>query len=156
MEEGTLQQVTVQQVIPHEASTVWQLTGNFGGLKNWLPGVTECSVSGKGPRDQGGDAERAVHLMDGSVTRESLESLDESQMYYRYAILEAKGFKADQQFIATFQVMSLADGQCEVVWTASFSVPEAFPAEKIVKARQQVSQMYQFFLTHLTTLLVAD
>ena len=156
MEEGTLQQVTVQQVIPHEASTVWQLTGDFGGLKNWLPGVTECSVSGKGPRDQGGDAERAVHLMDGSITRESLESRDESQMCYRYAILEAKGFKADQQFMATFQVLPLADGQCEVVWTARFSVPATLSAEKVDKARQQVSQMYQFFLAHLTTLLAAD
>ena len=85
------------------ADTVWDLTGDFGGLHKWLAGAKTCEVSGAGPRDTGGNAERTVTLMDGSITRESLESLDETNRCYSYAILEAKGLRKTLALLAGFK-----------------------------------------------------
>jgi|GEM_PF-1113364 len=148
-----MEAVTVRQTFPHAAEKVWRITGDFGGLKQWLPGVTSCTVQGEGARDQGGDAQRAVQLMDGSIARESLESFDAKKMHYVYAIKEAKGFSPEQQFSARFQVSPIAPDGCEVIWTARFSVPEDLSQDKIDKARQRVIQMYQFFLGHLASVL---
>ena len=149
----TMETVEVRKQFDHPAGLVWVLTGEFGGLQNWLPGVTGVTVTGSGSRAEGGDAERAVQLMDGSVTRESLESVDEVGMCYEYAILEMKGFKEGQEYRARFQVKPLSDDRCEVIWGATFSVPEEFTADKVAKARSRVEQMYGFFLTHLASLL---
>lgn len=151
--EPALQEVVIRQRFSHPAAAVWTLTGDFGGLDKWLPGVVSCTVSGEGARDAGGNAQRSVQLMDGSVTRESLESLDEAAMCYGYAILEAKGFKPNQTFRAQFQVLPVDDGHCEVIWSASFSVPPQLAQDKIEGAREKVRQMYQFFLGHLASLL---
>jgi len=149
--------VEVRQRYAHPAVKVWQLTGDFGGLKNWLPGVAECTVSGSGAHDQGGDAERAVTLLDGSVTREALEFEDQAAMQYGYRILAAKGFREGQEFVASFQVapvMSAQDGeQCEIIWGARFSVPASFDDTKVEQASARVRQMYQFFLQHLASQL---
>ncbi len=147
--DQAMETVEVRQQFAQPAGIVWVLTGEFGGLKNWLPGVEACTVTGSGPRDQGGNAERSVKLVDGSVTRESLESRDEAAMCYEYAILEAKDFQPDQTFKARFQVQPLNDERCEIIWSASFSVPHGLPDEKVVKLRARVEQMYRFFLTHL-------
>ncbi|RLT94146.1 MAG: SRPBCC family protein [Ketobacter sp.] len=149
----TMETVEVRKPFNQPAGLVWVLTGDFGGLQNWLPGVTGVTVTGSGSRKEGGNAQRAVQLMDGSVTRESLESQDEAAMCYEYAILEMKGFKEGQQYRARFQVKPLDDERCEVIWSATFSVPEDFPADKVAKARSRVEQMYGFFLTHLAGLL---
>lgn len=149
----TMETVEVRKPFNQPAGLVWVLTGDFGGLQNWLPGVTGVTVTGCGARKDGGNAERAVQLMDGSVTRESLESRDEAAMCYEYAILEMKGFKEGQQYRARFQVKPLDDERCEVIWSATFSVPEDFPADKVATARSRVEQMYGFFLTHLAGLL---
>lgn len=152
-EDKAMQEVVTRFSYDHPAQTLWQLTGNFGGLKAWLPGVVDCTVSGAGAWDQGGNAERAVQLMDGSVTRESLAFLDEAGMRYGYAILDMKGFKPGQHFSAEFAVTPLGDAQCEVVWCARFNVPEDWPADKVQQARERVAQMYGFFLTHLNSVL---
>lgn len=148
-----MEEVVVRKNFPHSADTVWQLTGDFSGLKHWLPGVVDCTVDGAGARDQGGNAQRSVQLMDGSIARESLESFDAENMQYGYAILEAQGFSEGQQFSAHFQVQSTEPDGCEVIWIARFSMPKNLPEDKIEKARQRVSQMYQFFLEHLASVL---
>ncbi|MCG8671771.1 MAG: SRPBCC family protein [Pseudomonadales bacterium] len=148
-----METVQVQQDFPFEASKVWQLTGEFSGLKNWLPGVLDCQVSGEGPCDKGGNAERRVTLADNSVTRESLESYDNATRSYSYRILEAKGFSDDTTFIGKFRVENLDEGNCRVVWQAEFSVPSLLPQEQVEKLRNRITQMYQFFLTHLGTVL---
>lgn len=139
-------QVEARHRFAHSAARVWDLTGDFGGLARWLPGVTGCTVEGEGARDQGGNAVRNVHLADGSVTRESLESWDPSGLRYRYAIVSAKGFAPGTTFVAEFQVVPLADQQCEVIWQATFTLPASLPAEKVASASAKVQQMYQLFL----------
>jgi ribosome-associated toxin RatA of RatAB toxin-antitoxin module len=146
-------QVEARHVFEHDADKVWDLTGNFAGLHHWLPGVVECSVEGSGARDQGGNAVRVVTFVNGSVARESLESFDAVARRYRYAILSAEGFNANTRFEATFQVVSLAPQQCEVIWQAQFSLPADLPPEKADKAGTKVQQTYRFFLQHLATVL---
>ncbi|MCG8313938.1 MAG: SRPBCC family protein [Pseudomonadales bacterium] len=145
--------VEVQQDYPFPAEHVWHLTGEFSGLGKWLPGVTCCEVTGAGARDAGGNAERRVTLADGSVTRESLETLDDNQYAYSYRILEAKGFDPDSVYIGRFRIESLTEEQCRIHWSAEFTVPEQLPVAKINKIRDRVTQMYQFFLAHLNTVL---
>lgn len=148
-----LETVQVSHAYPHPAAMVWQLTGDFAGLKNWLPGVVQCTVTGSGPRAEGGDAERSVEMLDGSVTREALERFSETDMRYEYSILAAKGFRHDQEFSAQFRVQATAEDQCEVHWGATFSLPDHLTPDQIARARERVTQMYRFFLSHLATLL---
>lgn len=142
----------VKKTFAHSADAVWQLAGDFGGLQAWLPGVTGVRVDGSGAADAGGNAERAVSLMDGSVTRERLESLDAANRAYEYSILEAKGFDADTRYRARFQVLPAGDG-CEVRWGVQLQLPASVPADKQAKVKTRIEQMYSLFLQHLDGVL---
>lgn len=148
-----MQQVEVRRTFAHPAQKVWDLTGDFGALDRWLPGVTACVVEGEGPRDQGGNAVRSVTIMDGSVTREALESFDDQGMAYRYAIIEAKGFDSSHTYIGSFKVEPTGADACEIIWQAQYSVPASLPTEKVQKLRDKVQTMYGFFLLHLESVL---
>lgn len=142
-------QVCVTREFPVSADALWQLTGDFGGLKAWLPGVLACEVSGEGAADNGGNAVRSVTLADGSVTRERLESLDHAARRCVYSIMEAKGFDASSVFVASFQVLPHEDGRCEVQWSAQFALPPAVTEDKAARAVARIEQMYALFLQHL-------
>lgn len=148
-----MQQVEVRHSFNHSADTLWQLTGDFAGLQHWLPGITSCTVEGNGPCDQGGNAVRSVQLMDGSVTRESLESFDPANRHYRYAILSAKGFDPAQTYIGTFHVIPTGDNRCDIHWQANFTLPADLPADKVDKACDKIRNMYAFFLQQLAARL---
>lgn len=141
--------IKVTREFAFPADKVWQLTGDFGGLQAWLPGVTACNVEGIGAADNGGNAVRSVHLLDGSITRERLETLNNETRRTVYSILEAKGLDASNAFQATFQVLPLAHERCEVHWSARFRLPEGISQEKADKALARIEQMYGFFLQHL-------
>jgi len=143
----------VQQDYAHSADKVWAITGNFGGLKEWLPGILACRVEGSGAADTGGDAVRIVDVFDGSVTKERLEAFDAARRTYSYSILEAKGFDASSEYFATFTVTPLDANSCRINWGASFKLPASIPAEKGERARQKVAQMYTMCLQHLEGVL---
>lgn len=145
--------VEVRRDYAHDADRVWQVTGDFGGLQAWLPGITACRVEGSGAIDQGGNAVRIVDLFDGSVTRESLQSHDHAARSYVYNLLEAKGITADAQYQARFTVTPLAAGGCRVDWVAQFRVPDDLPADKAERARAKVQQMYTMCLQYLDGVL---
>lgn len=143
----------VQQEYAHSADKVWAITGEFGGLKDWLPGILACRVEGSGAADAGGNAVRIVDVFDGSVTKERLEKFDAAQRTYSYSILEAKGFDASSEYLATFTVTALDAGRCRIDWGASFKLPASIPAEKGERAKQRVAQMYSMCLQNLETVL---
>lgn len=138
------------------AEKIWALTGNFGGLQAWLPGVVDCRVEGAGAWDEGGNAVRLVQLMDGSVTKEALRSLDAAAYRYAYSILEAKGFDQNGEYLATYSVEPVAGGKSKVIWNAKFTLPAGLPADKSEKAIQRVQNMYLFFLKNLAESLNAE
>lgn len=133
----------------HDADRVWAITGDFGGLKAWLPGITACRVEGEGV----GNAVRIVDVFDGSVTRERLAALDAAARRYSYDLLEAKGIDASAQYHATFTVTPLGAGRCRIDWQAAFTVPDDFPPEKRERARQKILQMYGMCLQYLDGVL---
>ena len=148
-------QFEVEREFAHSADTVWAITGDFGGLKNWLPGIVASRVEGSGAANAGGNAVRIIDVFDGSVTKESLESLDAANYTYQYRILEAKGFDASSGYLATFRITPLAADRCRINWGASFRLPEGIPAEKGERAKQKVAQMYTMCLQHLDGVLAA-
>lgn len=145
--------VEVQREFDRDADTVWKITGDFGGLKEWLPGINACRVEGSGAADQGGNAVRIVDVFDGSVTRESLASFDAGKRTYTYNLLEAKGIDASAEYRATFTVTPLAANRCRIDWVAGFTVPDNFPPEKAERARQKILQMYTMCLQYLDGVL---
>lgn len=145
-------QIDVHREYAHSADAVWKITGDFGGLKDWLPGILACRVEGSGAIDNGGNAVRIVDVFDGSVTRESLQSFDNTKRTYTYNLLEAKGIDASAEYQATFTVTPTATG-CRVDWVAGFTVPDNFPPEKAERAKQRIHQMYSMCLQHLEGLL---
>lgn len=141
--------VEVSREYDHDADRVWAITGDFGGLKAWLPGILACRVEGAGV----GQAVRIVDVFDGSVTRERLAALDDTARSYSYDLLEAKGIDASANYRATFTVTPLAGDRCRIDWVAGFDVPEGFPADKAERARQKVAQMYGMCLQYLDGVL---
>ena len=146
-------QIAVQQEYGHSANKVWAITGEFGGLKNWLPGIDACRVEGHGAADKGGNAVRIVDVFDGSVTKERLESFDAVNHTYSYSIIEAKGLDASNEYYATFTVTPLGDNRCRVDWSARFKLPVSVLPEKAERAKQKIAQMYTMCLQNLQAVL---
>lgn len=148
-----MQHIEARHPFEHSADKVWELTGDFAGLKNWLPGVAECTVEGSGAKDQDGDAVRTVQLMDGSVAKESLESFNAEARSYRYRILSAKNFDGSKLFLVTFKVQPLTEERCEVIWKVKFEVPDGMTEDNATLAGKRIQMTYQFFLRHLEGVL---
>lgn len=142
-----------QRDFAYSADRVWRIAGDFGGLAQWLPGISACRVEGSGAADQGGNAVRSVDVLDGSVTIERLETLDEANRTYSYSILQAKGLDASNEYHATLAVIPTGDNQCRVTWSARFRLPDSLPADKCERAQQRVTQMYALCLQSLDSVL---
>jgi hypothetical protein len=145
--------VETQREYAFSADKVWSITGDFGGLKNWLPGILAIRVEGNGAADAGGNAVRVIDVFDGSVTTESLESFSDEKRSYSYRIVSAKGLDASAEYLAHFTVTPLDASHCRVDWLASFRVPAEFPPEKSERARQKIQQMYSMCLQNLEGVL---
>lgn len=143
----------VERKYSHPADMVWEVTGDFGGLQSWLPGVLGCRIEGQGAADRGGNAVRVISVMDGSVTRERLEALDHAGRSYSYSILESRGFDADNQYYATFRVMPQGDECCLVRWGARFRLPIGMPARKSKQLCDRIAAMYSMCLDNLDVAL---
>jgi len=151
-----MQHIEARHQFEHSADKVWDLTGDFAGLKNWLPGVAECTVEGSGAKDQGGNAMRTVQLMDGSVAKESLESLNTEARSYRYRILSAKGFDGSKLFLVSFKVQPLTEERCEIIWKVKFEELDGMTEDAATLAGKRIQMTYQFFLRHLEGVLSPD
>lgn len=146
-------ELEVERQFAHAADAVWELAGDFGGLQSWLPGVLSCRVEGAGAADAGGNAVRVIAVVDGSVTRERLESLDHTARRYSYSIIEALGLDAGNHYLSTFLVLPQAEGRCLVRWSARFCLPLNMPARKRKQLRDRIAGMYQHCLGSLATAL---
>ena len=130
----------------HDADTVWHRIRGFGDLKSWLPGVTDCSVTGTGL-----GATRTVSMATGGQVIEELVAYDEASRRFSYRIVAAPGVREENRFVATVSVRPVDKG-CRVTWQADFDAADT-PPEKLEAARQGGEKMYRFCLSHLATLL---
>ncbi|MFF4776301.1 SRPBCC family protein [Microtetraspora fusca] len=115
---------SVSRVVPASPARVWQLIGGFGSLPDWLPYITESTLS------EGG---RVRHLKNpgGDTIVERLMEFNEEQRFYSYRILQAPFPIVD--YLSTLRVHEVSgnDNVAEVQWSGRF-VPQGAGDDEVV------------------------
>jgi uncharacterized protein YndB with AHSA1/START domain len=107
--------------IPASADQVWQLIGGFNTLPDWLPLITESTLTD-------GGRVRSLKTADGGVVIERLQTFDNAAMTYSYSIEQAPFPATD--YLATLKVE--AQGQdARVTWSGRFT-PNGVSEEEVV------------------------
>lgn len=138
--------IDVTQDYDSAAELVWQRIRDFGDLASWMPGVSQCEVTGAGV-----GAVRRVVLMGGPPVEERLEAFDEANKQFSYAIVSAPGFRPEMNFLATVSVTATDSGS-QIRWQAQFE-PGNMRPETVSKLCLQAEGMYRMFLQHLSGVL---
>jgi len=107
--------------IPASADQVWQLLGGFNTLPDWLPLITESTLS------EGGRV-RSLKTADGGVVIERLQTFDNAARTYSYSI-EQGPFPATD-YLATLKVEAQGQG-ARVTWSGRFT-PNGVSEEEVV------------------------
>jgi hypothetical protein len=97
--------------IPASADQVWQLIGGFNTLPDWLPLITESTLTD-------GGRVRSLKTADGGVVIERLQTFDNAAMTYSYSIEQAP-FPATE-YLATLKVEAQGQG-ARVTWSGRFT-----------------------------------
>ncbi len=105
------------------AKTVWRLISDFGSAGQYLAGVVDCTVEGKGV-----GAVRTLTNADGGTVIERLEALDETALRLSYTLLTDTPF---HNCVMTISVRDLGPGESELMWSANFQ-PVGIPANKAI------------------------
>lgn len=107
--------------IPASADQVWQLVGGFNTLPDWLPLITESTLS------EGGRV-RSLKTADGGVVIERLQTFDNAARTYSYSIEQAPFPATD--YLATLKVEAQGQG-ARVTWSGRFT-PNGVSEEEVV------------------------
>jgi len=97
--------------IPSSADQVWQLIGGFNTLPDWLPLITESTLTD-------GGRVRSLKTADGGVVIERLQTFDNAAMTYSYSIEQAPFPATD--YLATLKVEAQEQG-ARVTWSGRFT-----------------------------------
>jgi len=97
--------------IPASADQVWQLIGGFNTLPDWLPLITESTLTD-------GGRVRSLKTADGGVVIERLQTFDNAAMTYSYSIEQAPFPATD--YLATLKVEAQGQG-ARVTWSGRFT-----------------------------------
>lgn len=143
-----MHELQTELAMSHPPERVWSLIGQFGALRDWLPGVRDCVVE-EGPSG----TERIVELDRDQRVRERLLAHSDEERWYRYSVLEAPGFQPGMEFVATLSVQPGADGGSRVQWSARFSLPQGMPEQAAELVSERARAMYDASLAHLETCL---
>jgi mxaD protein len=81
MSTGSIEYARAERVIDQPVDRVWAVAGRFGGVEQWIDGVTACSVEGEGI-----GAVRTV-TRNGNSVREQLDRRDPALFEISYVIL---------------------------------------------------------------------
>jgi len=98
--------------IAASAQKVWELTGGFQALPNWLPMIV------KSEQDEGGRL-RKLTAQDGAEIDERLEFFDNKARTYSYSI--TRGPFPVTDYFATFKVTADGENASLVEWGGSFT-----------------------------------
>jgi mxaD protein len=132
------EQLSVKEAVqlPASPDKVWKLSGNFGGIGAWFPGITKVEItSGK---DNHKGAVRVITLKDGTTITEELLDYSASRKTLRYRINTSP--LPVRNYVSTYTVK--ADGKgSKVTWGSTF---EQDPAAKLdaAKTREVISGIY--------------
>lgn len=110
--------------IPAPADVVWKIVGDFGAIDEYVPPITNATLSGDGV-----GAERTLTLADGGQVIERLEAHDDAARTLRYSIVNAP--LPVTNYEGRMSVEALDDSSCEVTWGSDFDVADAPEGEVV-------------------------
>jgi hypothetical protein len=109
--------VTAFEDISLPVQRVWDVIGDFGGIRKWAASVQAEALSDgdadAGRESAGGAAGRRIRTLtlgDGSTVREAL--IESSQFSYSYSLLDRPGMS---DYRGTVAVIPLDPGHCRIV-----------------------------------------
>ncbi len=110
-------------VLPAPADRAWESVRDFDGLAGTHPGISASTIEDGRPASEVGCVRRLT-LRDGSVVRERLVALDDTDRSYTYEMLE--GPFPIRSYVATIRVRPITSGQeCFVEWYAHYDADAA-------------------------------
>jgi len=113
--------VEVIETVNSNAQSVWDILGDFGGIKVGGP-ITSFNLEGEGV-----GAVRTI-TMGGADIVERLEEFDSKGMHLKYAILNEDCPLPVSGYSATIKVKAADNGTCTVEWIGTFE-PKGAPEE---------------------------
>jgi hypothetical protein len=116
--------------LPVAADRVWQLIGGFNALPDWLPYIPHSELS------EGGRV-RTLANPAGEAIVERLESFNDKERFYSYAILKAP-FPA-KDYLATLRVTPSGASASVVEWAGSFT--------PVGVSEQEITQLFHGIYT---------
>lgn len=122
-------------VLDSSVKTVWKLVGNFNGINQWHPAVSE-SV-------QEGDV-RILTLRDGgAIIRETRTLQDDTAHFYRYHMDQSPLPVAD--YNAEIRLEAIANNKTRMIWSSRFMAVGVSDAE----AEQIIRGVYRSGMNNL-------
>lgn len=101
-----------------DAAALWKRVGSFSAISDWHPAIESSEVEGK---------KRRLALVGGGQILESLTEMDETNLFYRYEILESP--LPISNYSSKFSVESVDGGKVLVTWWGKFKADGVTEAE---------------------------
>ena len=122
-------EVRVVEEVAAPAARVWALLRGFGDLLQWSEGIESCELTGSGV-----GAVRTVGLPGGLRLQERLESFDEAERSFSYAII-GKTPLPFRDYLSRVQLREAGPARCEITWEGRFDAKPGSEAasEKVVR-----------------------
>jgi len=118
------QKVTKSVVINAPAAKVWQLIADFCAIKDWHPGIAQCSA--EGGNEAGAKRTLRLGAADGPTIVEELQLYDAATMTYKYRILQTDNAVLPVTTYSAFlSVKDNGDATSTAEWRSGFY--RAFP-----------------------------
>lgn len=112
----------VTQDIAQPAERVWAEVKEFGGIRSWVAGVSDCRLE----RQDGAGAVRVVTL-GGREVREQLVEIDDAGRRLTYAVLPPHSLPASE-VISTILVEAIDAAHARVTWFSEAELDAPNPA----------------------------
>jgi hypothetical protein len=112
-------------LIDSNATQVWRVLKQFGGISQWHPSVLQSVIEQGLPNGLVGCIRR-LNLKDGAVLRERLLAIDDSQLSFSYRFEQAP-LPVDD-YVMTVKLIPISDQERTVIqWLARFDNREPDP-----------------------------
>jgi hypothetical protein len=104
----------VVEEVAAPAARVWAVIRGFGDILQWTDGLESCELEGSGV-----GAVRTVGLPGGLKLQERLETVDDAERSFSYAII-GKTPLPFRDYLARVQLREAGADRCEITWEGRF------------------------------------
>ena len=112
--------VQVIEELDASVEVVWDLVGNFGGLKRWNPFISECLCQGEGV-----GALRTVKTPEGRETIEQVDALDPEGHLLDYRVVSMRPATPMVGMRVTLRLDAMSPDRTRLTWTGRLAQPLA-------------------------------